>query len=221
MFLNLIPGCLVQISQWCEKQRERRRKVEVLTRLTFVTILPQASFLAGMSEATRVGVKDVSKLLFFLRTGTHVISRSPGSRDERALRAPLKATPDSKQRSSPRYSCSWTTAAPPSRFLSFFSRAFYRLYQLATPYLFLFSFRISCISLRILSQLCLTAYLTLSSHFIFLLSFSRLMLFLLIRSPPRDTIVFDVYSISGNFKLSLNDRELADHQFFSYENEFS
>jgi len=75
--------------------------VEVLTRLTFVTILPQASFLAGMNEATRVGEKDVSKLFFFLRTGTHVISRSPGSRDERALRAPLKATPDSKQRSSP------------------------------------------------------------------------------------------------------------------------
>lgn len=51
---------------------------------------------------TGVGVsREPRELPSFSRVDTHVLSRSPGSRDERALRAPLKATPDSKPRLSP------------------------------------------------------------------------------------------------------------------------
>lgn len=70
----------------------------------FVAILPRVPLLAGTSDGgpTRIGLcRGCEKTTLFPRAGTHVLSRSPGSRDERALRAPLKATPDSKPRPSP------------------------------------------------------------------------------------------------------------------------
>lgn len=68
----------------------------------FATSLLRVPLLAGTSdESHEEPAECVRKLSSFLRAGTHVLSRSPGSRDERALRAPLKATPDSKPRPSP------------------------------------------------------------------------------------------------------------------------
>jgi len=81
---------------------QRRRKVEVVsTRPALVAISPRVSFLAGTSDGDHEDRSECEKTTLFLRAGTHVLSRSPGSRDERVLRAPLKATPDSKPRPSP------------------------------------------------------------------------------------------------------------------------
>lgn len=88
-----------------------------------------------------------ARITLYPRPDTHVLSRSPGSRDERALRASLKAAPDSKPRPSP------ATLAPgppllfPSHLLShsspswYFSRSFSSTCHLLTsPF---FSFRLS------------------------------------------------------------------------------
>jgi len=83
---------------------------------------------------------------------TRLLSRSPGSRDERALRAPLKATPDSEPRPSPAILAS----GPPALLhpLSSPSRAG-RFRTLAGPFLS----RSIAISRGILSRPYLAAYL--------------------------------------------------------------
>lgn len=169
------------------------------------------------------------KTILFLRAGTHVLSRSPGSRDERALRAPLKATPDSKPRPSP------ATLAPELPLLLPLALCPFSLEllspssrprQLPTLSVSLFlplSFRFSPISLRILSLSSVSLLVLLhlrTPSFSFYIPFDAL--FLLIRSYPRDAVVLDVHSISGNFKLSLNDGEnwpIAN--FCGHESEFS
>lgn len=162
-----------------ETERRRRRKVEVLTRPTFVTILPRVSFLAGMSEATRVGAcrRYKKTTLFSVSRHTRSLPFSRLARRE-STACSSESNPWFEAATLPRYPCSWTTTTPPSRSLSFFSRVFCRLCQLATPYLFLSSFSFPFVSLVSLSEFylnCLTACLALSSHSVFLL-LSRLTL---------------------------------------------
>lgn len=98
------------------RRRKRKMKIEGVDRR-----FPQfryESLALFWRERTNVnheggGIKESRELSSLPRTDTHVLSRSPGSRDERALRAPLKATPDSKPRPSPATLASGPPPSPP------------------------------------------------------------------------------------------------------------
>lgn len=82
-----------------EKGEGERYKVSIRDFLLLVS----RTFLAetrGIQEWKHLG-RGHARITLFPRPDTHVLSRSPGSRDERALRASLKAAPDSKPRPSP------------------------------------------------------------------------------------------------------------------------
>lgn len=109
---------------------------------------------------TRVEVcRRSEKTTLFSRADTHVLSRSLGSRDERALRAPLKATPDSKPRPFPATLAPEPLLLPRSPFSLDISLSIFLSLSPASHFmsvfLFLSSLLRSSISLRILSQLCL------------------------------------------------------------------
>lgn len=185
---RLIPECLVQISRRCEKRRDggkkKKKKSERyrwrLSRFCH-EFAASSSFGGNERRKPRGACRLCEKTILFLRAGTHVLSRSPGSRDERALRAPLKATPDSKPRPSPATLapelplllplalCPFSLGLPLALanfplylFLSFFPFPFVSLLSLSEFYLSALSHCLSC-SIFALRPSPSTSRLTLSS----------------------------------------------------------
>lgn len=161
------------------------------------------------TRITRVGVPKGRKLPSCRGPIRTFLSRSAGSRDERALRAPLKATPDSKLRPSPAATLApGPPSSPPSRHFSLIlplvsfllsvslshthSLSLCPLYPLLSLLEFYFIPVRLCPSFTLSSAPLIHYYLTLSFT-------SEL--------PPEDAIILDVHSISGNFNcLSMGAR---------------
>lgn len=236
---RLIPACLVQISRRCEKRRDggKKKKSGRCRRGRLLSRFCRGFLFWGerATGATRVGAcRRCEKTTLFLRTGTHVLSRSPGSRDERALRAPLKA-PLIRSRDPPPLplllNCRCSSLSVSVLSLSvFLSRASSRPRQLPTPYLFL-SFSlflpfhlvlISYLSQNSISALshCLPWLHLRTSSFSFYTPFGAL--FSLAKFYPLRCCRSHIHSISGNFKLTSNDGgNWSIANFCGRKNEFS
>lgn len=163
----------------------------------------------GEGRGLREGGRTEGTTLFS-RTDTHVLSRSPGSRDERALRAPLKATPDSKPRPSP------ATLAPGPLSLPRSLSSPSRILQLPTPHI------CSSLSLSFISGL---LRLSLSESYLIYVwrSIFRPACLLHHHTPGatlsprafvRDAVVRVVHSISGNFGCPSVTRDIGRSPIF-------
>lgn len=88
-----------------EERRKREREKGRCRLMISAIFSPWYLVLFWRERGTRESKKHLgrghTRTTLFSRSNTHVLSRSPGSRDERALRASLKAAPDSKPRPSP------------------------------------------------------------------------------------------------------------------------
>lgn len=159
--------------------KRRREEKKVSTQPVLVAILPRVPLLAGTSDG---GHEDRSLPrvwenypLFASRHARSLPFSRLARRESTACFS--ESNPWFEATTLPRYPCSWTAAAPPSRSLSFLPRYFSLELPLALASfplhicfsLSLLSFRSSPIFLRILSQLCLTICLAPASH---ILSFS-------------------------------------------------